>query len=139
MNAYVSTFGDKYSVYRTKEEYNDYKTDLSGSFVGIGVTVRYFTEEGDIKVERVHDGSGAESAGILAGDFIISVDGISVYELGYDEAVSRIRGEENTSVAIGIKRGSEELSFEVNRTKVTEDSVTLTINGFCIFGGADIK
>ena len=129
INAYVSTFGDKYSVYRTAEEYDDYKADLSGSFVGIGVTVRYFTENGDIKVERVHGGSGAEAAGILVGDFIISVNGTSIEELGYDGTISSIRGEEGTTVTLGVRRDTKELSFDVIRKKITEDTVILTIDG----------
>jgi len=129
IRAYVSTMGDRYSIYRTAEEYREYSSDMSGSFVGIGVTVRYSQSDSIIRVEQVHHGSGAELAGILPGDVIYSVDGKTVAEMGYDASVSAIRGEENTTVVIGVLRGEEELSFTVKRMRVIEDSVTLTLDG----------
>ncbi len=129
IHAYVSTIGDRYSIYRTAEEYREYSSDMSGSFVGIGVTVRYSLDGSEIRIERVHAGSGAEAAGILAGDKIILVDGVSVDTLGYEKTVSSIRGEENTVVKIGVLRDGNELSFDVTRKLVVEDSVTYTIEG----------
>lgn len=127
INAYVSTMGDRYSIYRTKSEYLEYNSSMSGSFVGIGVTVKYSLGDTAISVEKVHKGSGAEEAGILVGDIIVSVDGASVDTLGYDNAVSAIRGKENTRVTIGVIRGDESLSFKVTRKRVIEDSVTYFI------------
>lgn len=123
IRAYVSTVGDRYSVYRTKSEYKDYVSSMSGSFVGIGVTVRYSAEDDTVTVIKVHSGSGAESAGILEGDLIVSVDGTRVSDVGYTEAVNLIRGEENTSVKIGVLRDGKELQFDVRRTKIVEESV----------------
>ncbi len=127
IRAYVSTVGDRYSIYRTKNEYKDYVSSMSGSFVGIGVTVRYSEDGGVITVVKIHSGSGAEEAGILPDDLIVSVDGKNVSDIGYNEAVSSIRGEENTFVKIGVLREGKELEFDVKRTKITEESVFCTI------------
>ena len=63
-------------------------------------------------------GSGAQAAGIVAGDHIVSVDGALVTEIGLDGAVSRIRGEEGTTVAIGLKRGDQVAVIPVERRKL---------------------
>ena len=49
ITCFVEATGDKYAVYRTKDEYEDYNTNMSGSFVGIGVYVRYNQKEKDGK------------------------------------------------------------------------------------------
>ena len=127
IKSYVATVNDRYSVYRTAEEYEEYDSDMSGSFVGIGVTVRYRESTEEIEVISVNRGGGAEEAGILSGDLIVKVDGKSVSELGYEDAVSMIRGEEGTNVLIGVLREGSELSFSVKRKTVTEESVRYLI------------
>ena len=129
IEAFVKTTGDKYSVYRTAEEYDDYDTDMSGSFVGIGVTVRYNTEATEIYVEDVIIGGGAAEAGILPGDYIIKVNGESVADIGYEKAVSNIKGEPNTKVSVTVKRGNEETTFTIVRREIIEQSATCKIDG----------
>jgi carboxyl-terminal processing protease len=127
INSFAETTGDKYSVYRTAEEYEDYDTDMSGSFVGIGVTVRYNTEVSEILVEAVSEGGGAKDAGIRPGDYITKVNGERVADIGYTDAVSKIKGEPDTTVDITVRRGEEEITFTITRKTITEQSVTLEI------------
>jgi hypothetical protein len=67
--------------------------------VGVGVSVDL--QEGRVTVRSVEPGSPAEAAGLVAGDVIVSVDGVS---LGDDlaEVTGRIRGQPGTSVRLGI-------------------------------------
>ena len=84
--------------------------------VGIGVSL---AADGDaLKVQMVVPGSGAQAAGIVVGDHIVSVDGALVTDTGLDGAVSRIRGEEGTTVVIGIKRGDTVAAIPVERRKL---------------------
>jgi RNA polymerase sigma factor (sigma-70 family) len=84
--------------------------------VGIGVSL---TADGDaLLVARVIQGGGAEAAGIAVGDHIVSVDGAATTEIGLDGAVARIRGQEGTTVAIGIKRGDKVVVIPVERRKL---------------------
>lgn len=140
LNCYVEAVGDKYAVYRTASQFEDYNTDMSGSFVGIGVQVRYSEEDGTITVISVNENSAAEEAGILAGDVIYAVDGVTVEELGYEGAVSKIRGEIGTDVTITVKRDDETIDLVATRIQITEQTVKylltedkiaiLTITGF---------
>jgi hypothetical protein len=84
--------------------------------VGIGVGL---APDGDaLKVTMVVPGGGAETAGIVLGDHVVSVDGAPAAEIGIDGAVARIRGQEGTTVAIGIKRGDKVVVIPVERRKL---------------------
>lgn len=101
--AYLDSYGDKYTVYFDHDEYNSLLESSSGSFVGIGVLVSK-NEDGTIKAEKVYDGSPAQKGGVKDGDFIISIDGISVTDEDLDASVARIKGEKGTQVTIEVKR-----------------------------------
>jgi RNA polymerase sigma factor (sigma-70 family) len=84
--------------------------------VGIGVAL---APDGDaLKVTMVVPGGGAEAAGIVQGDHVVSVDGAPTKELGIDGAVARIRGQEGTTVAIGVSRGDKVVVLPVERRKL---------------------
>ena len=84
--------------------------------VGIGVAL---SADGDaLRVDRVIAGSGAEAAGIVAGDHVIAVDGAPVAPLGVDGAVAKIRGAAGTTVAITLRRGAETVPLVVQRKKL---------------------
>jgi hypothetical protein len=84
--------------------------------VGIGVAL---TADGDdLLVQNVIAHSGAQAAGIIAGDRIVAVDGASVTDLGLEGAIARVRGVVNTTVAISLKRGDGVVTLAVTRTKL---------------------
>lgn len=114
LKGYVSGLDDPYSHYLTSEEYREMMEKESGKQVGIGVTASY-TEENLIEIMEVEEGSPAETAGIQVGDFITHVDSDDVTEMGFEEAVGRIRGDENTEVRLNILRDGEEKKFIIVR------------------------
>lgn len=73
-------------------------TDL----VGIGAVVNR-NDEGLVLGNLVASG-GAASAGLHPGDVVLRVDGVTVAELGFTEAISRLRGEEGTMVRLDVRR-----------------------------------
>ncbi len=122
--SYVEALGDDFSYYRTKEEYLSYSTGLSGSFVGIGITARQLEGSERILVASVIEGGGAAEAGVAEGDIIISVDGKSADEIGYQAAINAIGGESGTSVTLGILREGDVLDITVLRRKIDERTVS---------------
>ena len=54
---YVEAVGDPYAVYRTAEEYDIYDSDMSGNYVGIGVTVQYDSLSNNSEVTEIAEGS----------------------------------------------------------------------------------
>ncbi len=126
ISAYVSTVGDRYSVYRTKEEYREYSSDMSGKYTGIGIVVTQ-SDDGLILVNSVNEGGSAYESGIKAGDKIVSVDGVPVLERGYNESVDAVAGKEGTTVNLQIYRDGEDIFFTLTRRKLVENSVAYSI------------
>jgi RNA polymerase sigma factor (sigma-70 family) len=67
-------------------------------------------------VTQVIPGGGAEAAGLVSGDQIIAVDGRSIVDLGFEDAIQAIRGPVGTTVRLALRRPA-------NPTAVTELSV----------------
>jgi Carboxypeptidase regulatory-like domain/PDZ domain len=73
-------------------------TDL----VGIGAVVNR-SEDGLVLGNLVASG-GAAAAGLHPGDVVLRIDGQPIAELGFTEAISRLRGEEGTVVRLEVRR-----------------------------------
>ena len=67
---------DPHSDYMEPVDYADVQEDTTGQFGGLGIEVQM--EEGAIKVVSPIDDTPAAKAGILAGDFIVELDGVQV-------------------------------------------------------------
>ena len=125
--SYIESFADRYTIYRSAPEYAEYDTEMSGTYYGIGVLVTR-SEDDVITVIEVYEESGAEAAGILAGDVIVAVAGKEVKEVGYETAVDLIRGEEHTKVDVTVLRDGARVNLEVERKRIVEKSVKYSID-----------
>ena len=125
--AYVDSLGDRYSIYRTKDEYKDYSSGMSGNYTGIGVVVTQ-SDDGLILINSVNEGGSAYEVGIKAGDKIVCVDGIPVLERGYNESIDAISGKEGTTVNLQIYRDGKDIQFTLTRRKLVENSVTYSFS-----------
>ncbi len=131
LKGYMSGLHDPYSNYMTPEEYRALQEKESGQTVGIGVTATK-SDEGYIRVVSVEKNSPAEQAGLEAEDLIVAVAGQDVLTLGYEEAVSRVKGEEGTTAVLTIRRNGKDKEYRIVRK--TYDVVTVEGRLF----GADI-
>ncbi len=134
VHCFVEATGDRYAVYRTPEELEDFTVDMSGTFVGIGVSVMQSLDPAtgklaEVYVEDVINDSGADDAGILHGDYIIAVDGTPITEHDRSSLVNAIRGEKGTTVSITVLRGTEEIVFVCERRQVVDRTVTYSVEG----------
>ena len=134
-SGYLDCISDSAARYYTTDEYY-YKTRLeSGNVVGLGFVFEK-EESGYIKITQVYEGSPAGEAGILAGDIIISVEGVSVLESGYDTAKEQLRyGDEGTKLRFTVRRDGEETEYNLARASFgipTLDAVLLD-NGILYF------
>ena len=127
MAGFIAGAKDEFGQYMNPEDFASSMEDMSGEYYGIGVSVLYSNEYNGIEVITVFPDSPAAEAGVLPGDLIMYVDGVSVAELGYYEAINRMRGPEGTFANFTAYRGpnySEEIKFSIARRKVTEITVS---------------
>ena len=117
-SAMVQATGDKWSYYLSADQYDAYAETMSNAYVGIGVTIQVGEDEGGMRIELVTPGSPAEEAGIEAGDIIISIEGQPTLELGMSGTRALVRGEEGTSVHLGMRRGVRAFEVDVTRRSI---------------------
>ena len=104
--------------YLTPDEVKARDEALSGTYVGVGAVLD--EQDGRMLVTRVLHGSPAESAGMTAGDEIVTVDGVGVAGLTAAEVGSRVRGPEGTEVTLELK-GTDGATRSVAITRATLD------------------
>ena len=120
----LAALGDPYSVYYDEESFDAMMESTAGSYCGIGVVVQQHVETMVISVVNPYKGCPGYEAGIRPGDIILGTADVDFTGMDINEAVSYIRGEENTKVTIRILRGEEELSFEVTRKVIDIPTVS---------------
>ena len=108
---------DPYAAYYTKEEIEETRNHQKGIYKGIGAAVS--EKEGGPLVEYVYPGSPAEKAGLLAGDIVLKVDGISVESLSLNYIVENlIQGLAGSSLEMVVNRNGEEVTLRITRGEV---------------------
>lgn len=120
----VESLGDPYTVYVPPTETREFTKDLTGDFVGIGVQV--VTRDGWLTVVTPLEDSPAYEAGVLAGDKIVEIDGVSTLGKSSDECVSMLSGESGKPVSFVVDRAGQKVPFTVTRERV----VAATVKGF---------
>ena len=108
---------DDYARYYEKEELIQYNDNKNGVIKG-GIGVVTSLVDGLRVVDEVYSDSPAEKVGIKVGDIILTVDGVSVNAMEYEEFSQLVNGENGTEVSIRVKRGEKELVFNPVRAQV---------------------
>lgn len=121
----LQALGDPYSEYYSAEELEELMEQTEGVYYGIGAYVSQDTATGLPKISGVIEGAPAAEVDLRANDLIYEVDGASTYGLTLTEAVSLIKGPENTEVTLTIVREGESdyLDITVTRRKVETPTV----------------
>ena len=114
---------DPHSSYIPAKDIEQANEDLKGSFSGIGVSFRM--EHDSVTIMSVIHGGPAEKVGILAGDRIISANGVSLCKMNSSEVMKHLKGQKDSEVILEIIRhGSKEaLSFNVIRGDIPIESI----------------
>ena len=118
IKGYVAGVGDEYTVYYTPDEMNSEYDEAMGNYVGIGIYMIVNYEKGTIEVVEPMDNSPALEAGLQEGDMIISVNGKELTADNVRELSNEIKGEEGTTVKLGIKRKDETFEVDVKRKRI---------------------
>jgi len=127
----IETLDDPYTQYVPPAKTADFNKQLRGTYAGIGAEVNFV--DGYLTIVTPMDDSPALRGGILAGDVVLDIDGVSTYEererdyrRKLDECIEYLTGESGTPVTLKVRHldGSEE-DLEIVRGRI----VTRTVKG----------
>ena len=125
LKGYMKAYGDPYTVYFTKEEYDSLMESTNGVYSGIGVVVQQNAGTGVITVVRPFVGAPGYNAGIRADDILYKVAGEEVTGVSLELVVTKIKGEEGTTVDLTVYRPStgEYIDMTVERRTIEIETV----------------
>ena len=124
--AYLSSYGDKYTVYYTADEYKKLTETTNGTFSGIGAVCQISSEGGILLVDVYESGAGYK-AGLRSGDRIIQVDGTDVTDMDLSSAVALVKGGKGTQVGLKIVRDGATSDYTVVRDEIEVQTVNYAI------------
>lgn len=114
--------GDKHTSFFNAQETKDFLEEMSGEYYGIGALI-YQTEDNNVSISKVFKDSPAKKAGLQIGDMFISINGESALGKTPDEVSKILRSSDNKIANVVVKRGEEELSFEIEKSMIEITSV----------------
>jgi carboxyl-terminal processing protease len=128
INAALATL-DPYSRYLDAEAAKNHRSTVTGSFGGLGLQVEMV--DGLVRVIAPMPGTPAARAGLQSGDFIIGFDEQPAQGWTLAEAVSVMRGEPGTSIALMIRRSGHEevLTVSLVREVIRREAVRWSMEG----------
>jgi carboxyl-terminal processing protease len=99
---------DAHSTYINTSQWKSFKKQIEGKFGGVGMTVEIDDESKRLKVVAPMVGTPAYSAGVMAGDLILDIDGKTTEGITIDKAVEALQGQPGTPVKLNVLHEDEE-------------------------------
>lgn len=121
INGMYSYLGDSYSGYIDKETTESLQEQLEGKYKGVGIEITSDSE--NIIITGVFEGSPAEKAGLIVGDIITKVDGVSYIGKSASDVSNAIKKSSKKSFELTYIRDEKEYNVVVNKEEVYIDSV----------------
>lgn len=106
---------DPHSSYLSPESFKEMQVQTKGEFGGVGIEIT--TELSVIKVVAAIEDTPAFRVGIKSGDYIVKVNGKSIYGLDLSKVVKKLRGKPGTKVKVTILRKGEKQPLEKTITR----------------------
>ena len=140
---------DPYTVYYHESNIEDYRLMTTGQYGGIGALIRKI---GDYSfISEPYQGKPAQSAGLKAGDKIISIDGKSMEKKTTEEVSDALKGPKGTTFELVVERpGDGKKNFKITRDEIKLPDVPyfgmlqaevgyVKLNSFTQTAAADVK
>jgi carboxyl-terminal processing protease len=116
----VRSVDEGHTYFLDPQQYTDYQSWSRGDnkYVGIGISVS--ARGGEPRIAEVYEDTPAQTAGLQAGDVLVTVNGQAVDGLQLDEMTGLVRGPAGSPVDMVVRRGDppQELSFSLQRAEI---------------------
>ncbi|MEX2144947.1 MAG: S41 family peptidase [Candidatus Spechtbacterales bacterium] len=119
----IDAIGDPFASYMSADLYLSGAADNSGSYRGLGVTLRT-NSRGEITFDSITEGSPAEKAGIKTGDALLEVNGLSTLSCSVRQFSLLIKSLSDPRLKLTIAR---EIPLSTERETLTIDVTMETI------------
>ncbi|MCI0641405.1 MAG: S41 family peptidase [Gemmataceae bacterium] len=115
---------DQHSSFINADEYKQFTKASRGKFGGVGIRIG-LDRLGQVFVESPMVGTPAYEAGVMAGDLIVKIDGVSTENMPMKKVVELIQGEPGTKVTLSVlhENAKKPVDLEMKRAEIKIDSV----------------
>ncbi|GFR48940.1 hypothetical protein Agub_g10947 [Astrephomene gubernaculifera] len=104
IGALLEELGDPYTRRVPPEEYASFRVSSDGELQGVGMLIANEPVNGHLLVLAPIRGSPAERAGVLPGDEVTSINGVSMEGWNGEKAARLLRGQGGTEVRVRLAR-----------------------------------
>ena len=113
---------DPYNVYSSEQDVENAKMFRSGRYASIGVGLKFRDQK--LIVTEVFKGSSADLEGIVVGDEVVEIEGISTTEGGANIELL-IGGKKNSTVSVTYSRDGQKKTVSLRREITKQKAVPL--------------
>jgi carboxyl-terminal processing protease len=128
----LGRLNDPNTAFMTPDEAEYFRTNLQGSFEGIGARVDWDMNFNTLRIVEPFENQPAWKAGIKRDDLVTHVDGESIIGTDVTSAVEKIRGPKGTTVVLTVARLGEDAPFDV---EVVRDRIEIPTIETDVVGG----
>jgi carboxyl-terminal processing protease len=93
---------DPYTNFYSEAQAEDYKFQVTGTYSGIGASIRRI--ENRVYIDSPLEGKPCQKAGLMAGDEIITIDGISIKDKTKSEVHDLLTGQSGSTISVEVDR-----------------------------------
>lgn len=93
---------DPYTNFYSEAQAEDYKFQVTGTYSGIGASIRRIDNR--VYIDSPLEGKPCQKAGLMAGDEIITIDGISIKDKTKSEVHDLLTGQSGSRISVEVDR-----------------------------------
>lgn len=115
---------DPYTDFMTPQQLQQLASNVSGDFIGVGLTVALDPNTQEWVVVRAVPKAPAEAAGVRPGDIILKINGTPTPEINASQISRYIIGPVGSQVSLNVRRGTRILNLKLVREQLDLNPVT---------------
>lgn len=116
---------DRHTTILHAEGLERFDERLTGTLSGVGVTIGVSNSQ--LLVKAVLADSPAARGGLIVGDVVVGIDGVSTVGMEMSDASQRIRGPVGSTLVLSVRRGSAVVDLTLVRDQVKIRNVTASL------------
>lgn len=120
----MGSLSDPYTRFLTPEALKELTQNVSGDFVGVGLTVSLDANTREWVIEKAFDESPAAIAGLKPQDIVVSLNGKPTPTIEPSKAGPYLIGAVGSKISVQVRRGKENISYTLVREHINLNPLT---------------